>query len=88
MYYYYILIIKISLDYPSMPTLKYKYPPPNPDIIINIMNAIVAVPKLYTQVIHLMNKMNLPPPFGEATTMTPMVNYTLNFLVVKTQYIK
>jgi len=40
------------------------------------MNAIVAVPKLYVQVIHLMNKMNLPPPFGEATTMTPMLyNY-------------
>jgi len=59
-----------------MPTLKYQYPPPNPDIIINIMNAIVAVPKLYTQVIHLMNKMNLPPPFGEATSMTPMLyNY-------------
>lgn len=56
-----------------MPTLKYQYPPPNPDIIVNIMNAIVAVPKLYTQVIHLMNKMNLPPPFGEATSMTPMV---------------
>ncbi len=28
------------------------------------MNAIAAVPKLYTQVLHLMNKMNLPPPFG------------------------
>jgi len=67
---------ELGLDYPSMPTLKYKYPPPNPDIIINIMNAIVAIPKLYTQVIHLMNKMNLPPPFGEATTMTPMLyNY-------------
>ncbi|OUM70129.1 hypothetical protein PIROE2DRAFT_1813 [Piromyces sp. E2] len=63
---------ELGIDYPSMPTLKYQYPPPNPDIIINIMNAIVAVPKLYVQVIHLMNKMNLPPPFGEATTMTPM----------------
>lgn len=67
---------ELGIDYPSMPSLKYQYPPPNPDIIINIMNAIVAVPKLYTQVIHLMNKMNLPPPFGEATTMTPMLyNY-------------
>eukprot|EP00833_Pecoramyces_ruminatium_P016440 jgi/Orpsp1_1/1190472/evm.model.d7180000079232.1 len=67
---------ELGIDYPSMPTLKYQYPPPNPDIIVNIMNAIVAVPKLYTQVIHLMNKMNLPPPFGEATSMTPMLyNY-------------
>jgi len=63
-----------------MPTLKYQYPPPNPDIIINIMNAIVAVPKLYVQVIHLMNKMNLPPPFGEATTMTPMVYKLVSLL--------
>ncbi|ORX41981.1 hypothetical protein BCR36DRAFT_587560 [Piromyces finnis] len=77
---------ELGIDYPSMPTLKYQYPPPNPDIIINIMNAIVAVPKLYIQVIHLMNKMNLPPPFGEATNMTPMLyNY---FYKNKTEELK
>ena len=33
---------------------------------MNLCTAIIAVPKLYTQVLHLMNKMNLPPPFGPA----------------------
>ena len=33
---------------------------------MNLCAAIIAVPKLYTQVLHLMNKMNLPPPFGPA----------------------
>lgn len=28
------------------------------------MHAIGTVPRLYNQVLHLMNKMNLPPPFG------------------------
>lgn len=27
--------------------------------------ALIALPKFYTQVLHLMNKMNLPPPFEE-----------------------
>ncbi|CAG8489451.1 719_t:CDS:2, partial [Paraglomus brasilianum] len=34
------------------------------EILQNITSAIAAVPRLYTQVLHLMNKMNLPPPFG------------------------
>ncbi|CAG8817585.1 29947_t:CDS:2, partial [Racocetra persica] len=50
-------------NYPPAPTLHYRYPPPTVEILYNIMNAIAAVPKLYTQVLHLMNKMNLPPPF-------------------------
>lgn len=29
-----------------------------------MMQAIGSVPRLYNQVLHLMNKMNLPPPFG------------------------
>lgn len=28
------------------------------------MHAIATVPRLYVQTLHLMNKMNLPPPFG------------------------
>jgi len=54
----------LGLNYPMNPFLEYCYPRPNPHIINNIMNAIVSVPKLYTQVLHLMNKMSLPPPFG------------------------
>lgn len=47
--------------------LSYLYPPPNPDIIQNICHTLIAVPKFYVQVLHLMNRMNLPPPFGPVT---------------------
>ena len=56
-----------GLVYPLNPQLKYKYPDPNPLILNNIINAIASVPKLYNQVLHLMNKMNLPAPFLKAT---------------------
>ncbi|CAO3627536.1 unnamed protein product [Cunninghamella blakesleeana] len=55
---------KLGISYPPNPQLKYKYPDPTPEIISNMMNSIATVPKLYNQVLHLMNKMNLPPPFG------------------------
>lgn len=50
--------------YPPNPHLRYRYPPPTPEIMTNMMHAIAALPRLYTQVLHLMNKMNLPPPFA------------------------
>ncbi|KAI9347102.1 hypothetical protein BD770DRAFT_421545 [Pilaira anomala] len=50
--------------YPPNPHLKYFYPDPTPDILANISNAIGTVPRFYTQVLHLMNKYNMPPPFG------------------------
>ncbi|CAG8591969.1 9264_t:CDS:2 [Ambispora leptoticha] len=53
----------LGINYPSNPNLHYRYPPPTNEILFNIMSAIAAVPNLYTQVLHLMNKMNLPPPF-------------------------
>ncbi|CAO3620697.1 unnamed protein product [Cunninghamella echinulata] len=54
----------LGISYPSNPQLKYKYPDPTPEIISNMMNSIATIPRLYNQVLHLMNKMNLPPPFG------------------------
>jgi len=36
------------------------------------MNALIAVPRFYIQVLHLMNKMNLPPPFGAVTETPPL----------------
>lgn len=54
----------LNLLYPSNPHLKYYYPDPTPDILNNMMHAIGSVPRLYTQVLHLMNKLNMPPPFG------------------------
>ncbi|XP_071451256.1 RNA-binding region-containing protein 3-like [Hetaerina americana] len=44
--------------------LRYEYPPANIGVLTNICRSIAVVPKLYTQVLHLMNRMNLPCPFG------------------------
>ena len=97
------------------PSLHYRYPPPTVEILTNIMNSLIAVPRLYIQVaqpgracvarrshptlsehakrrrgcarlrrdgcgrnpvwqvLHLMNKMNLPPPFGPVTETPPLV---------------
>ncbi|KAG2172876.1 hypothetical protein INT43_000226, partial [Umbelopsis isabellina] len=54
----------LGIKYPSNPNLHYRYPDPTPEILTNIMHAVGTVPRLYNQVLHLMNKMNLPPPFG------------------------
>ncbi|KAK4769870.1 hypothetical protein SAY87_030402 [Trapa incisa] len=57
---------KLGIDYPFPPQLEYAYPPPDGNIISNIANALIAVPRFYTQVLHLMNKMNIPAPFRMA----------------------
>lgn len=44
---------------------KYQYPPPTLQVLTNIAKVLATVPKFYTQVLHLMNKMNLPCPFTE-----------------------
>ncbi|XP_035215769.1 RNA-binding region-containing protein 3-like [Stegodyphus dumicola] len=62
----------LGLDYLPSQLLKYKYPPPTPTIIQNIAHALASVPKFYTQVLHLMNKMNLPAPFGPLTPAPPL----------------
>lgn len=62
----------LGLDYLPSPLLKYKYPPPTPTVIQNISHALASVPKFYTQVLHLMNKMNLPAPFGPLTPAPPL----------------
>ncbi|KAI7870605.1 hypothetical protein BDF14DRAFT_1771705 [Spinellus fusiger] len=53
----------LGLHYPSNPHLRYRYPDPTPDTLSNMLHAIATIPRLYVQVLHLMNKMNLPPPF-------------------------
>ncbi|KAI9101076.1 hypothetical protein DFS34DRAFT_455744 [Phlyctochytrium arcticum] len=44
------------------PTLLYKYPPATPEILDCIRAALESNVQLYTQVMYLMNKMNLPCP--------------------------
>ncbi|KAF3703355.1 RNA-binding protein 40 RNA-binding motif protein 40 RNA-binding region-containing protein 3 [Channa argus] len=62
----------LGLNFQSNPTLKYFYPPPTNGILTNIMHALMSVPKFYVQVLHLMNKMNLPCPFGAVTARPPL----------------
>ncbi|XP_049931685.1 U11/U12 small nuclear ribonucleoprotein 65 kDa protein isoform X2 [Nymphaea colorata] len=62
---------RLGVDYPFPPHLEYAYPPPDGNILTNIVNALIAVPRFYTQVLHLMNKMNLPAPFRAALPTPP-----------------
>ncbi|OCT85273.1 RNA-binding region-containing protein 3 [Xenopus laevis] len=61
-----------GLLFPVKSSLKYLYPPPTSTILANIANALASVPKFYVQVLHLMNKMNLPAPFGPLTAQPPI----------------
>ncbi|XP_016085238.1 RNA-binding protein 40-like [Sinocyclocheilus grahami] len=62
----------LGLKFQTNPTLKYLYPPPSSGILTNITHTLLSVPKFYVQVLHLMNKMNLPCPFGPVTAPPPM----------------
>ncbi|XP_058449647.1 uncharacterized protein LOC131429505 [Malaya genurostris] len=55
----------VDFSQPPPPYLKYRYPRPTREIIDSICVALESVPKFYTQVLHLMNRMNLPPPFTD-----------------------
>lgn len=59
---------------------RYLYPPPSPSVIANIAQTLVAVPKFYTQVLHLMNKMNLPVPFGSLFELPSVYEDALKLL--------
>lgn len=50
---------------PPPPYLRYAYPPVNADILTAIGETLKSDKRFYVQVLHLMNRMNLPPPFGE-----------------------
>ncbi|POO00326.1 Splicing factor-like protein [Trema orientale] len=63
---------RLGVDYPFPPHLEYAYPPPDGNILTNIVNALIAVPRFYTQVLHLMNKMNIPAPFRMAMPTPPL----------------
>ena len=58
--------------------LHYKYPEPNVQILTNIANALATVPKFYTLVLNLMNKMHLPPPFVGVTPTPPLPDNNVN----------
>lgn len=60
----------VGASYPINTKLRYLYPPPSPIVICNIAHNLLNNPKFYTQVLHLMNKMNLTPPFREYEKVT------------------
>lgn len=65
----------VGFHQPPPSHLKYMYPKANRATINNIAHALATIPRFYTQVLHLMNKMNLPPPFAveqlSVRTITP-----------------
>lgn len=65
----------VGFHQPPPSHLKYMYPKANRATINNIAHALATIPRFYTQVLHLMNKMNLPPPFAveqpPVRTITP-----------------
>ncbi|XP_035550485.1 U11/U12 small nuclear ribonucleoprotein 65 kDa protein isoform X8 [Juglans regia] len=40
---------RLGVEYPFPPHLEYVYPPPDGNILTNIVNALIAVPRFYTQ---------------------------------------
>ncbi|XP_055337793.1 RNA-binding region-containing protein 3-like [Paramacrobiotus metropolitanus] len=60
----YVMTGETYSNYAIPVTLKYHYPPPSPSILTNVMYIMAQTPALYVQVMHLMNKMHLPIPFG------------------------
>lgn len=67
---------RLNFNEPPNPNLKYKYPKPNREIIDSICVALESVPKFYTQVLHLMNRMNLPPPFTPLHVLSKTPSYS------------
>ncbi|XP_017045212.1 U11/U12 small nuclear ribonucleoprotein 65 kDa protein-like isoform X1 [Drosophila ficusphila] len=53
---------------PPPPYLSYSYPPINGEILARIGESLQKNSRFYTQVLHLMNRMNLEPPFGKRST--------------------
>ncbi|KAJ8678633.1 hypothetical protein QAD02_014420 [Eretmocerus hayati] len=63
---------------PMPPYLKYKYPEPTREILLRIAVQLVKERAFYTQVLHLMNKMNLPPPFEDLEDEFPIIKEAYN----------
>lgn len=63
---------KWDIPYTIDESLRYSYPAPTETVLRNILHCLASVPKFYVQVLHLMNKMNLPHPFTELTTSPPI----------------
>ncbi|XP_026682289.1 RNA-binding protein 40-like isoform X3 [Diaphorina citri] len=54
--------------------MKYKYPHPTLHVLLNIISALCEHKRFCTQVLHLMNKMNLPCPFNREYKRLDKIN--------------
>ncbi|XP_043263477.1 RNA-binding region-containing protein 3 [Colletes gigas] len=58
---------------PPPPNIQYKYLPPTKSTLTRIAIQLLKEPAFYTQVLHLMNRMNLPPPFEDLESEFPQL---------------
>ncbi|XP_017037221.1 uncharacterized protein Snp isoform X1 [Drosophila kikkawai] len=59
---------------PPPPYLSYSYPPINAEILARIGQQLQVNKGFYNQVLHLMNRMNLEPPFQKRSSNVLMIN--------------
>lgn len=65
----YAIDVELNFNQSPPPYIYYEYPLINEKVISNISNALKLSRKFYVQVLHLMNRMNLLPPFDVNDTM-------------------
>ncbi|KAH8355630.1 hypothetical protein KR200_008629 [Drosophila serrata] len=58
---------------PPPPYLGYSYPPINPEILARIGQQLQVNKRFYNQVLHLMNRMNLEPPFQKRSSSVLLI---------------
>ncbi|XP_041675592.1 U11/U12 small nuclear ribonucleoprotein 65 kDa protein-like isoform X1 [Drosophila eugracilis] len=63
---------------PPPPYLQYNYPPINGDILARIGQNLKTNHRFYNQVLHLMNRMNLEPPFEKHSPSLFVQTYVQN----------
>lgn len=67
---------KLGFNQPPPPYLKYNYPKINRNILDSISISLLTIPKFYVQVLHLMNRMNLDPPFLPLDNQSTFISST------------
>ncbi|KAF9407471.1 Succinate--CoA ligase [GDP-forming] subunit beta, mitochondrial, partial [Podila epigama] len=68
----------------TTPPLKYAYPSATRQIVNNIAETLLKNPQFYTNVLHLMNKMNLAPPFTvKSLAAAPKMAHPVASVVMK-----
>lgn len=64
------ILQELNFNHPPPPELRYKYPTATRETIQSIASQLLSNCAFYTQVLHLMNRMNLPPPFNHHCPLT------------------